>query len=132
VKKRFARISESVLPGPGDFYHSWRCLHARLPFLRVSKGSPLEPDPEEPERVAEAVRKLGLKHAVITSVTRDDLPDGGASVFARTILALRRGSTGSVSRRLSRISALTGIPAQARRFGPGYHRAQYRNCPVFV
>ena len=47
------------------------------------------PDSNEPERVAEAVAQLGLRYAVITSVTRDDLPDGGASHFARTIEAIR-------------------------------------------
>jgi lipoic acid synthetase len=51
----------------------------------VTKGKPLPPDPDEPRRVAEAVRELGLKHVVITCVTRDDLPDGGAEHFARTI-----------------------------------------------
>ena len=44
-------------------------------------------DPEEPERVADAVATLGLAHAVITSVARDDLADGGAAVFAATIRA---------------------------------------------
>jgi len=48
------------------------------------------PDPEEPERVAEAVEILGLRYAVITSVTRDDLADGGAVLFAETIRAVRR------------------------------------------
>jgi lipoic acid synthetase len=50
------------------------------------------PDPEEPERVAEAVEILGLRYAVITSVTRDDLEDGGASLFAQTITAVRKRS----------------------------------------
>jgi lipoic acid synthetase len=50
------------------------------------------PDPEEPERVAEAVVLLGLRYAVVTSVTRDDLADGGASFFAETIRALRKRS----------------------------------------
>ena len=50
------------------------------------------PDPEEPERVAEAVVILGLRYAVVTSVTRDDLTDGGASFFADTIQAIRRRS----------------------------------------
>lgn len=49
----------------------------------------LPPDPEEPERVAEAVKELKLNYVVITSVTRDDLSDGGASQFARTIEAIR-------------------------------------------
>ncbi len=60
-------------------------------------GPPTEPvDEEEPRRVAEAVGQLGLRHAVITSVTRDDLADGGASHFARTvteILALNKHTT---------------------------------------
>ena len=51
-------------------------------FCQVSKGSPQPVDPAEPEHVAEAVAQLGLKHAVVTSVTRDDLPDGGAAAFA--------------------------------------------------
>jgi len=58
-------------------------------FCAVRKGKPAPPDPEEPERVAEAARRLGLKHVVITSVTRDDLPDGGASHFVATIEAVR-------------------------------------------
>lgn len=48
------------------------------------------PDPEEPERVARAVRTMGLQYSVITSVTRDDLDDGGASVFAATVKAVRQ------------------------------------------
>lgn len=59
-------------------------------FCAVRKGKPAPPDPKEPERVAEAARRLGLKHVVITSVTRDDLPDGGASHFVATIEAVRR------------------------------------------
>ena len=54
-------------------------------FCSVKKGKPLPPDPDEPRRVAEAARTLGLEHVVITCVTRDDLPDGGAEHFVRTI-----------------------------------------------
>lgn len=54
-------------------------------FCNVTGGEPGCPDPEEPARLAEAVQALGLKFAVVTSVTRDDLPDGGASVFASVI-----------------------------------------------
>lgn len=54
-------------------------------FCAVSTGMPCVVDEDEPRRVAEAVAHLGLKHAVITSVTRDDLPDGGAGIFAETI-----------------------------------------------
>ena len=50
------------------------------------------PDPEEPQRVAEAVALLGLRYAVVTSVTRDDLGDGGASLFAATIAAIKKSS----------------------------------------
>lgn len=50
---------------------------------------PAPPDPEEPERVAAAAREMGLRHVVVTSVTRDDLPDGGAAHFAATVRALR-------------------------------------------
>jgi len=58
-------------------------------FCAVKKGIPLPPDPEEPRRVAEAARTLSLHHVVVTSVTRDDLPDGGAEHFAKTIQAIR-------------------------------------------
>jgi len=62
----------------------------RCAFCAVKKGQPAPLCAEEPERVAEAVETLGLNYAVITSVTRDDLPDGGASIFAATIQAVRR------------------------------------------
>ena len=58
-------------------------------FCSVGKGAPLALDPDEPRHVAEAVRKLGCSHAVITSVNRDDLADGGAAHFAATIRAVR-------------------------------------------
>lgn len=59
-------------------------------FCDVCKGAPTPVDPEEPENVATAADKLGLKHTVVTSVTRDDLPDGGAAHFAETIRALKK------------------------------------------
>ena len=58
-------------------------------FCSVPKGEPLHVEDDEPARVAEAAVRLGLKHVVITSVTRDDLPDGGADHFARCVLAVR-------------------------------------------
>lgn len=58
-------------------------------FCGVAEGRPGPPDPDEPRRVAEAVGRLGLRHAVITSVTRDDLADGGAGHFAATTEAVR-------------------------------------------
>lgn len=61
----------------------------RCGFCAVAKGSPEPVDNDEPQRVAEAVAALGLRFAVITSVTRDDLVDGGASLFASTIRAIR-------------------------------------------
>mgnify|MGYP001144074874 CR=1 FL=1 len=59
-------------------------------FCAVGKGQALPPDPQEPLHLAEAVKELDLRHAVITSVTRDDLPDGGAAHFANTIEAVRK------------------------------------------
>lgn len=59
-------------------------------FCAVKTGLPTELDWEEPERVADSVRLMGLKHAVITAVARDDLKDGGAGVFAETVRAVRR------------------------------------------
>jgi len=58
-------------------------------FCSVPKGVPLHVEADEPARVAEAAVRLGLKHVVITSVTRDDLPDGGADHFARCVAAVR-------------------------------------------
>jgi len=64
-------------------------------FCAVTSGRPTELDLGEPLRVADSVAQLGLKHAVITSVDRDDLRDGGAGIFARTIRAIRRRSPGT-------------------------------------
>jgi lipoic acid synthetase len=64
-------------------------------FCSVPKGTPDHLEDDEPARVAEAAHRLGLRHVVITSVTRDDLPDGGADHFRRCILAVRE-RTGAV------------------------------------
>ncbi|ANY67894.1 lipoyl synthase [Paenibacillus algorifonticola] len=58
-------------------------------FCAVKTGMPTELDTQEPERVAEAAEQMGLRHCVVTSVARDDLKDGGASIFAGTIQAIR-------------------------------------------
>lgn len=64
-------------------------------FCAVGRGKPEAPEDDEPERLAEASARLGLRHVVITSVTRDDLPDGGAEHFYRCVLAVRE-RTGAV------------------------------------
>lgn len=63
-------------------------------FCAISHGALEAVDPDEPRRVAEAVKSLDLRYAVVTSVTRDDLPDGGAGAFARTIAAIRTANPG--------------------------------------
>ncbi len=66
------------------------------PYCNVSHGKPQALDPQEPENVANAVKTLGLKHVVITSVDRDDLPDGGASHFAKVIKKVREINPGII------------------------------------
>lgn len=58
-------------------------------FCAVKTGQPTELDRQEPQRVADAVRQMGLNHVVITAVARDDLADGGATIFAETVRAVR-------------------------------------------
>jgi len=65
-------------------------------FCHVKMGAPAPLDPHEPEHLARAVRELELKYLVVTSVDRDDLPDGGASHFAAAITALRRECPGTI------------------------------------
>jgi lipoic acid synthetase len=65
-----------------------RCTR-RCAYCSVETGRPLPPDPDEPSRVAEAAKRLGLRYVVLTSVARDDLDDQGASQFAATVAALR-------------------------------------------
>ena len=66
----------------------------RCGFCAVTQGAGKPLDPEEPRHVAEAVRTLGVRHAVVTSVNRDELPDGGAAHFAATIREIRRLTPG--------------------------------------
>jgi lipoic acid synthetase len=63
-------------------------------FCAVATGRPMPPDPDEPRRVAEAAKRLGLTFVVVTSVNRDDLPDGGAAHFAETVRAIYAASPG--------------------------------------
>jgi lipoyl synthase len=71
-----------------------RCTRA-CGFCLVDTRHPLPLDEDEPARVADAVAQLGLAHAVVTSVARDDVPDGGASIFAATIRAIRTRTPGT-------------------------------------
>lgn len=72
-----------------------RCTRA-CRFCAVTTAKPLPLEADEPQRVAEATRRMRLKHVVITAVARDDLPDGGAEHFRRTIEATRAGNPGIV------------------------------------
>jgi lipoic acid synthetase len=88
---------EAACPNIGE---CWKQKHATVmilgsvctracTFCNVATGKPLSVDPHEPGHVAEAVARLGLSHIVVTSVDRDDLEDGGAGHFVRTIKAIR-------------------------------------------
>ena len=74
----------------GDVHDSRFRLYESMPLLRCKTGLPTELDLQEPERVADSVALMNLKHAVITAVARDDQKDGGAGVFAETVRAIRR------------------------------------------
>ena len=64
-------------------------------FCNVKTGKPLPVDPDEPLKVAQTIKELGLKHCVLTSVDRDDLPDGGARHWAETILQVKQLNPGT-------------------------------------
>lgn len=88
---------EASCPNIGECFSRQTCTFLVLgqtctrncAFCGISKGRPAPPDPTEPERIAAAVEKLGLKYVVVTSVTRDDLSDGGSHHFAKIITRLR-------------------------------------------
>ncbi len=82
-------LSECFCRGTATFMILGRQCTRNCTFCNVSHNTPDRPDLEEPRHVAEAVHALNLRHAVITSVTRDDLSDGGAAVFADTIREIR-------------------------------------------
>ncbi len=75
--------------GTATFMLGGNLCTRRCHFCDVATGRPDPLDPEEPERVAEAIRMLGLRFAVLTAVARDDLPDGGAAHFAATLQEVR-------------------------------------------
>jgi lipoic acid synthetase len=87
---RCPNIGECFQAGTATFMILGDVCSRACRFCAVASGRPVGVDSDEPPRVAQVVRRLGLKHAVITSVTRDDLPDGGAAVFADTIRQIRR------------------------------------------
>ena len=80
--------------GEATFLIMGRVCTRNCRFCAVESGRPTPLDPGEPGRLAQEVEELGLTYVVVTSVTRDDLPDGGASHFARVIEAVRRQCTG--------------------------------------
>ncbi|MBP9201233.1 MAG: lipoyl synthase, partial [Gemmatimonadales bacterium] len=77
-------------------------------YCAVAHGTPAPYDPVEPVRLAEAVTRMGLKHVVITSVDRDDLPNGGAEAFAGCVTEIRARTAGSAARRLGDSAAGRG------------------------
>ncbi|HLO25337.1 MAG TPA: lipoyl synthase [Geobacteraceae bacterium] len=82
-------ISECFRQRQATFLILGRICTRLCSFCNVSKEKPLPLDPGEPARVAEAVARLNLSHVVVTSPTRDDLPDGGAGLYAATVAAIR-------------------------------------------
>ncbi|PHS28620.1 MAG: lipoyl synthase [Robiginitomaculum sp.] len=99
-KGLFTVCEEAACPNMGE---CWDKKHATLmimgdtctracAFCNVRTGKPLPLDPSEPEKAAQAVMEMGLRHVVITSVDRDDLDDGGAAHFAQTVRAIRQAA----------------------------------------
>ncbi len=85
-------ISECFSCGQATFLILGKNCTRLCSFCNVEKTAPLPVDSDEPARVAEAVARLKLSHVVITSPTRDDLPDGGASLYVATVTAIRNAS----------------------------------------
>lgn len=85
-------ISECFSCGQATFLILGTNCTRQCSFCNVEKAKPLPIDREEPARIAEAVQRLTLSHVVITSPTRDDLADGGASVYSATVAAIRSAS----------------------------------------
>ena len=93
---------EARCPNMGECWHSGTATFMILgdictracKFCNTKTGKPLPPDISEPQRLAETIRTLGLKHCVITSVDRDDLTDGGAAFWAEVIVTIKRVNPG--------------------------------------
>jgi lipoic acid synthetase len=104
IKQTMERLKLHTICEEARCPNRWECWNARTAtflilghictrrchYCAVETGKPLAVDDGEPQRVAEAVQALGLRHAVITSVNRDELADGGAAIFAETIRQTRR------------------------------------------
>jgi lipoic acid synthetase len=86
---RCPNLGECFSKGTATILILGRICTRNCGFCAVEHGVPAPTDEAEPGRVAQAVKKMGLQYVVITSVTRDDLPDGGASSFAKTVRAIR-------------------------------------------
>jgi lipoyl synthase len=93
---RCPNIFECWSAGTATFMILGEICTRRCTFCAVGKGKPLAADIDEPRRVAEAVEKMGVKHAVITMVNRDDMPDGGAKIVAQTVIAVRERTGAAV------------------------------------
>ena len=89
---RCPNIDECWSAGTATFMLMGDICTRRCGFCAVTKGAPRLLDESEPGHVAEAIRRMKVRHAVITSVNRDDLPDGGAAHFAETVRAIRQAS----------------------------------------
>jgi len=90
LEARCPNLGECYSSGTATFLILGNICTRNCRFCAVEHGIPEKLDPEEPARVAKAVSILGLKFAVLTSVTRDDLPDGGAEHYAQTIKAIKK------------------------------------------
>lgn len=93
---RCPNIFECWNAGTATFMVLGEICTRRCTFCAVGRGNPLLADADEPRRVAEAVERMGVKHAVITMVNRDDMPDGGADHMAQTVLAVRERTGANV------------------------------------
>ncbi|MCD6099764.1 MAG: lipoyl synthase [Candidatus Marinimicrobia bacterium] len=94
VEAKCPNLSDCWSRKTATFMINGRICTRNCRFCSVTTGKPEPLNPEEPLKVALAIRKLGLKYCVITSVTRDDLPDGGANQWAETILEIKKINPG--------------------------------------
>lgn len=93
---RCPNIFECWNAGTATFMVLGEICTRRCTFCAVGRGNPLVADADEPRRVAEAVERMNVRHAVITMVNRDDMPDGGAEHVAQTVLAVRERTGAAV------------------------------------